>query len=298
MFDNMSTLFSTNMNKINQISPQELEYLQQLANIDIPPKTLYYKGKLPTERQLSVAIVGTRKPTAYGREVTEKLASELARRGIVIISGLAIGIDTIAHNATLSAGGRTIAVLANGLHRIYPSANKQLADKIIASGGAIISEYDPGIEPLQYRFLERNRLISGLADAVIITEAAARSGSLNTAGHALNQGRELLVVPGNITSAMSLGCNRLLNQGATAVNSIEDVLEVLNIGHNQAQSILPIGANPLEQKIIALIASGMRSGDKILAKSGATASDFAVALSMLEINGIIKSLGANNWTLR
>jgi DNA processing protein len=189
-------------------------------------------------------------------------------------------------------------VLANGLHRTYPSINQQLSNAIINSNGAVISEYEPGIEPMQYRFLERNRLISGLADAVVITEAAARSGSLNTAGHALNQGRELLVVPGNITSVMSSGCNKLLNQGALAVSSVDDILSALNIGKFTDQTVLPLGASPLEQKIIDLIAGGLRSGDQILAQSGGSASDFSVALSMLEINGIIKSLGANNWTLR
>lgn len=186
---------------------------------------------------------------------------------------------------------------ANGLHQFYPSTNQKLGEAIIVSGGAVISEYGEGIEPMKHRFLERNRLVSGLADCIIITEAAARSGTLNTAAHALVQGKDVYVVPGNITSPMSAGCNQLLRQGAIPLLSADDIIERLLPSSASAQTALPIGSTPLEQAIIDALASGLRSGDDILVQVKAAASDFNTALTMLEIHGIIKPLGANNWRL-
>lgn len=288
------------MLKINDIRPLEANYLQILQCIDDMPDTLYYLGTLPTERRPSVAIVGSRKPTAYGREVTVQLASELARHGVIIISGLALGVDALAHQATLDAGGTTIAVQANGLHRLSPNTNRQLGERIVKQGGAIISQYEPGIEPMQHRFLERNRIVSGLADAIIVIEAAARSGTLSTAAHALNQGKELFAVPGNITSPMSAGCNQLLRQGAMPVTSVEDVLSILIPASttDNAQRPLPLGSTPLEQAIIDALIDGLRDGDEILAKAKADSNNFNTSLTMLEINGIITPLGANRWTLK
>lgn len=288
------------MQKINEIRPLEHKYLQVLECVDDLSNKLYYTGVLPSNRRPTVAIIGSRKPTSYGREVTLKLASELAKHGIVIVSGLALGVDTLAHQAALDVGGTTLAVQANGLHRIYPNSNRQLADTIIEKGGALISEHEPGVEPMQYRFLQRNRIVSGLSDAVIVTEASARSGTLNTAGHALAQGKYVFAVPGNITSPMSAGCNHLLGQGAMPVTSTEDVLSVLmpNSGASPLQAPLPLGETPLEQSIIDALSGGMRDGDSILAKIGCSSGDFNTALTMLEINGIITPLGANQWTLR
>mgnify|MGYP001179564817 CR=1 FL=1 len=287
------------MHKINKISPLSHPYLQIAECIDGLSDTLYYMGKLPDTRRPSVTMIGTRKPTAYGKEVTYQIAYELAKRGAVIISGLALGVDAIAHQAAIEAGGTTIAVQANGLHRFYPTTNTSLAKRIIDSGGAIISQYEPGIEPMQYRFLERNRIVSGLADIIIITEAAARSGTLNTAAHALTQGKELFVVPGNITSPMSAGCNQLLTQGASPLTTVEDVLTVL-MPHDTGpiQQALPIGDSPLETAIITALAGGIRDGDTILATLEVSPTEFSTALTMLEINGHIRSLGANQWTLR
>lgn len=284
--------------KINKISPLSHNYLQILGSIATPPEWLYKIGELPPERQASVAIIGTRKPTAYGKEVTHQLAYELAKRGIVIISGLALGVDSIAHKAALEAGGRTIAVLGNGLPRIYPSTHRQLADQIVSSGGAILTEYEEGVPPMGFRFLERNRLVSGLADAIIITEAARRSGTLNTAAHALEQGKEIFVVPGNITSPLSAGCNALLRQGATPVTSTEDVLEAIAPDLLQPQSALPLGNTPAETTIITLLQSGIRDGEELQQKSQLQARELAEALTMLEIGGVVRSLGANQWTLR
>jgi DNA processing protein len=286
------------MYKINEIRPLELDYLQISRCIDDLPAMFYSIGSLPTERMATVAIVGSRKPTAYGREVTQQLAGDLARRGVVIVSGLALGVDAIAHKAALDAGGTTIAVLANGLDKITPTTNRQLGERIIKEGGAIISEYPVGIPPLQHQFLARNRIVSGISDAVIVTEAGARSGTLNTAAHALSQGKDVFAVPGNITSPMSAGCNHLLRQGATAVTSVDDILSVIMpVAANDNQAPLPFGANDVEQAIIEALAKGQRDGDEILAHMSIEPGEFNTALTMLEINGIIKPLGANNWTL-
>lgn len=284
--------------KINQTSPDNQEYLKILSSIAKPPKKLNYIGTLPSKRRPTVAIVGTRKPTPYGKEVTTKIASELAARGIVIVSGLALGVDGLAHKAALEAGGTTLAVLGCGLPRIYPTAHQQLAKTIVEKGGAIISEYDKDELARPHYFLERNRIVSGLADAIIITEAASRSGTLNTAAHALEQGKEIFVVPGNITSAMSLGCNSLLKQGATPLISSDDVLEVIAPELLKPQTSLALGNTPIEQKVIEAMQSGIRDGDEIQKSLEISATELSTALTMLEINGVIRNLGANQWTLR
>lgn len=284
--------------KINIISPQDYDFLQIIDTIAIPPKKLYFIGRIPSERTPTVAIVGTRRPTVYGKEVTHQLAYDLASRGITIISGLALGVDSIAHRATLEAGGTTLAVLANGLDQIYPATHRQLAKDIVKSGGAIVSEYEPDVEPHRFRFLERNRIVSGFADAVIVTEAAIRSGTLSTVAHALEQGKEVFVVPGNITSPLSAGCNNLIKQGAHPITSADDVLEIIAPDLLNPQVSLALGNNPLESKIISLLQSGIRDGDQLQNKSGVTASEFSQSLTMMEINGIIRALGGNQWTLK
>ena len=284
--------------KINRLSPDEHQYLQILSHIAKKPKTLYFAGSLPDTRRPTVAIVGTRKPTSYGKEVTTTIASDLARRGVIIISGLAYGVDALAHRAALEVNGTTLAVLANGLPEIYPVAHKQLAESIVEKGGVILSEYEPHAAAKSWTFLERNRIVSGLSDAVIITEAASRSGTLNTAMHALEQGKEVFVVPGNITSPMSVGCNQLLKQGATPITSADDILEVIAPELLNSQSILPLGNTPLETKIIELIASGIRDGDELQQKASSSATDLSTALTMLELSGAIKNLGVNQWVLR
>lgn len=287
------------MNKINHISPQDNDFTKVLGDVDISVNKLYYRGTLPVTRSFSVAIVGARRPTPYGREVTYQLANRLASRGAVIVSGMALGVDGIAHQGALDANGTTIAVQANGLDALYPSSHRQLGEKIIASGGAIVSEYEPGTPPMQHRFLERNRIVSGLADAVIITEANSRSGTLNTAAHALTQGRDVYAVPGNITSPLSAGCNKLIAQGAQAIYDIDTLIEqIAPLSTNAAQRVLPLGSTDLENAIIQALASGIRDGDEILRRIKADASEFNTALTMLEINAIIRPLGANQWTLR
>lgn len=284
--------------KINRLSPDKHPYLQIISTIAKVPEKLYFVGEIPATRQPSVAVVGTRKPTAYGKEVAHQLAYDLASKGVVIVSGLALGIDAIAHQAALEAQGTTLAVLANGLDSIYPATNRGLADNIIAHGGALISEYPPTTEARAYRFLERNRIVSGLSDAVIVVEAAIRSGTLATVSHALEQGREVFVVPGNITSPLSAGCNALLKQGAHPATRAEDILEIIAPHLLSRQTTLSLGNTPLETTIIELLKSGVRDGDELQVRSAAAATDFATSLTMMEIDGTIRALGGNQWTLK
>ena len=288
--------------EINRIRPDEHNFTQRLASIANPPKSLCFMGNLPNSGAPVVAIVGSRKPSAYGREVTEQLASDLATAGCIIVSGLALGIDGIAQKAALEADGTVIGVIPNELPDISPQTNYKLAMNIIKNGGAILSEWQKGDGKVvnRWSFLERNRLVSGLADAVIITEAAERSGTLNTAAHALSQGRDVFAVPGNITSPLSAGCNALLKQGAYPATEAKDILQIIAPEQlkKSSQNQLPLGSSPEETIIINLIAGGVRSGDQLQQQSGLSVSNFSTALTMLEINGVIKPLGANNWMLK
>lgn len=295
----MSTLFSTNRMKINETTPDKHKFLQITAHIPMPPKTLFYIGALPTKRVPTIAIVGTRKPTAYGTEVTNRLAYDLAAKGVVVVSGLALGVDALAHKAALQAKGVTIAVLPCGLNTIAPRTNRGLAIDIISNGGALLSEYAPGAEvSWKSNMLERNRLVSGLSDAILITEANAHSGTLNTAAHALAQGKTVFVVPGNITSPLSAGCNNLLKQGATPVTEAADILQVIAPDLVEPQAALALGSNPLETAVIELLQSGLRDGEHIQKQLNLATGEFNSTLTMLELQGIIRPLGANQWTLK
>lgn len=285
------------LGKINPINPSTNDFTSVLTNINEPPKELFLAGNLPSGRPACVAIVGTRRPSQYGREVSHRLAYDLAKSGICVISGLALGVDTIAHKAALEAGGLTVAVLANGLHKIYPASHEAIAIDIIKSGGGVISEYPVGVEAKKYHFLARNRLISGLADAVIVTEATERSGTLSTVNHALDQNRDVFAVPGPITSLLSIGPNRLLQQGAYAVTSAKDVLNIIAPLQTSYEKSLPIGMTLSEMAIINLLENGVRSGDDLLRLSKLETSDFLQTLTNLEMNSIIRPLGGNNWTL-
>lgn len=306
----MSTLFQHFFQKFNQIPPLEHNFTEVLDAIALKPKMLYFYGKIPENvsinnvecRPKSVAIVGARRNTRYGEEIAYKMAYELAKRGVVIISGLAYGIDSIAHRAALDAGGKTVAILGTPIDQIYPKSHEPLAREIIDKGGAIMSEYAPGAEFYpKVSFLERNRLISGLADAVVIVEAAERSGSLNTAMHALDQGKDLFAVPGNITSPMSQGCNKLIKQGANPYTGVDDILDLLfPLKKSKKQSVAqPIfGDNEVETAILKSLHNGISDGETIIDIEKMSVSEFNQAITMLEIRGLIRSLGANKWTLR
>lgn len=198
--------------KVKKITLADSAYPTVLREIAAPPKQLYYLGAPPDTwlARPRVAIVGSRGVTPYGKAVTEQLAGQLAERGITIISGLALGVDAVAHTAAIAAGGMHIAVLANGLDEIYPASNTNLARQLLSSGGTIISEYPEGTPSFKQNFVARNRIVTGLCDALLITEATEKSGTLHTARFALEQGKDVLVVPGNITSPTSVGCNNLI----------------------------------------------------------------------------------------
>ena len=305
----MSTLFSHFYSKINQISPLENNFTGALDAIAVKPKMLYFRGKMPenmmdddlTKRPKSVAIVGTRHCTKYGEEIAYKMAFELAKRGVVVISGLAYGIDSIAHQAALDAGGVTVAVLGTPIDRIYPRAHEGLAREIVEKGGMILSEYAAGekVYP-KTSFLARNRLIAGLADAVVIVEAAERSGSLNTAMHALDQGKELFVVPGDITHPMSAGCNKLLKQGANPYTDIDDLLDFFFPKRQKAglKQMVIFGDTPEELSLMKLMHDGIKNGEEMIKKTEMPVAIFNQTITMLEIKGLVRSLGANQWMLK
>lgn len=305
----MSTLFSHFYSKINQISPLENNFTGVLDAIAVKPKMLYFRGKMPenmmdddlTKRPKSVAIVGTRHCTKYGEEIAYKMAFELAKRGMVVVSGLAYGIDSIAHQAALDAGGVTVAVLGTPIDRIYPRAHEGLAREIAEKGGMILSEYAVGekVYP-KTSFLARNRLIAGLADAVVIVEAAERSGSLNTAMHALDQGKELFVVPGDITHPMSAGCNKLLKQGANPYTDIDDLLDFFFPKRQKAglKQMVIFGDTPEELSLMKLMHDGVKNGEEMIKKTEMPVAIFNQTITMLEIKGLVRSLGANQWMLK
>jgi DNA processing protein len=286
------------MSIINKIPTDQTNYLQMMAPIADLPKSLYLLGNLPGERLPSVAIVGTRRPTAYGREIAYRLSYELASKGVVIISGLALGIDSIAHQAALDAGGRTIAVLPGGLDRVYPASHSQLARRIVEKGNALVSEYPVGTQIFPVNFIARNRIVAGLSDGLLVIEAAIKSGTIHTVGFALEYGRSVMAVPGNITSPMSDGCNNIIKQGACAVTSISDILNEIGIStYKKVQTRLPLGDNPQEAALIKLIYAGIKDGDDLYIKSGLSAAEYSQTMTMLEINGKIRAYGGNVWGL-
>lgn len=297
----MSTLFSNFFQKYNAIRPQEADFTEVLESIALTPKRLYFYGKIPEKRVKTVAIVGTRKPTKYGEEVAYRLAFEAAKRGAIVISGLAYGVDSIAARGALDAGGITLAVLGTPIDRIYPREHVGLAQRIVEQGGAVLSELAPGEEFFpKTAFLQRNRIISGLADVVVVPEAAERSGSLNTAAHALEQGREVLAVPGNITSSLSQGCNKLIQQGAAPCTGINDVLELLfpeTKVRRRRRNVVIAGDDALETGILQRLAAGESEGEAIVRQTEMAAADFNQTITLLEIKGRVRSLGANRWML-
>ncbi|MBQ8985179.1 DNA-processing protein DprA [Candidatus Saccharibacteria bacterium] len=307
----MSTLFTHFFTKINHFSPLEHDFTEKLSSIAVMPKMLYFYGKMPEnvakngvmERPKVVAIVGSRHNTRYGEEVAYRLGYELGKHGVIVVSGLAFGIDSIGHRGCLDGGGVTVAVLGTAIDKIYPRAHLSLAKEIIEKGGAIISEYAPNENPImRCSFLERNRIISGLSDAVVVVEAAEKSGSLNTATHALEQGKEVFAVPGNITSPYSQGCNKLIRQGATPYTEPDDVLRLLFPEEYIKKSRAArkrglIGSNDVETAILTCISHGLRSGEEIMQAAKLPVEVFNQSITMLEISGRVHSLGMNNWGL-
>lgn len=277
-------------------------YPERLRRLSDAPTALHTVGAPldPLLRPPCVAVVGSRKVSPYGRQVTEQLAGQLAELGVTVISGLALGVDGIAHQAALEADGNTVAVLPAGLSRIYPATHRRLASQILKQGGALISEYDNSVkQPMPYFFIARNRLIAGLSNAVLITEAAENSGSLHTARFALEQGIEVLAVPGGINSSTSKGTNNLIKCGATPVTGLQDILHALGLeGQDIPNALKRTAGSPDENLLIGLIADGTIEGHQLLQISGLAVDVYNRAMTMLEINGKVRALGGDRWGLR
>ncbi len=292
-----------NLQEVNQ-NPQNAENVVKITTKAVKSgKMMSAEAQKSLERPKTVAIVGTRKPTDYGANIARKLAYECAKRGAVVVSGLAYGIDSIAHRGALEAGGITVGVLGTPIDQIYPRSHYGLAEEIVRTGGCIMSELAPGAEFYpKTSFLERNRIISGLADVVVIVEAAERSGSLNTAAHALEQGKDVFAVPADITRPMSQGCNKLIKQGATPYLGPEDVLDLLfppvKKRRRAVQTELLLGDTPAETAILQALGRGLASGEEILAATGLEAAVFNQNMTMLEIKGCVVALGMNKWALK
>lgn len=271
-------------------------YPRLLAEIPAPPPVLYVKGDVRADDDIAVAVVGTRRSTSSGREVAGRIAGELAASGVTIVSGLARGIDGAAHQAALRAGGRTIAVLGCGLDIVYPPEHRKLTEQIVEAG-ALLSDYPPGQPPDGPNFPARNRIISGLSLGVVVVEAPNRSGALITVDFALDQGRDVFVVPGSVLSPASAGSNRLLRDGARPVRSAEDVLEDLNIGQRQEQAavqqVLPLEEG--ERRVLALLTGEPQHLDEIAAAGNVPVYEAAALLQMLELKGLVRNAGAQHY---
>ena len=282
--------------QIGLLTWDDPDYPRRLAEIEQAPPLLFVRGDIVETDQWAVAIVGTRRVSPYGRQVTGQLAAELAQNGITVVSGLARGVDTLAHRAALRAGGRTLAVLGSGVDQIYPPENRKLADRIAACG-ALISDYALGTPPEGVNFPPRNRIISGLSLAVVVIEAGRKSGALITANFAAEQNRDVFAVPGSIFSMQSQGTNDLIRTGARPLTDIHEVLEALDltrvIQHREAGRALPVDA--VESQLLAVIGQEPCHIDEISARAGMTAESAAATLTMLELKGLVRQVGGMNY---
>ena len=283
--------------KIKIIKKSSLDYPRVLKEIHNAPKQLYVRGQLPKNHDLNFAIVGTRSASDYGKTLAFKIAKELSELGFNIISGLALGIDTRAHLGALDGKGKTTAVLGSAIDdaSIYPSENLKLVNKIINSGGAVISEYGPGTKSEIWFFPERNRIIAGLSRGVLVVEAPEKSGALITARIALEQNREVFAVPGSIFAKNSIGANNLIKNGAKLVSSVEDILEELNLTNLKPEAMSTPGEKNDLSKEEALILKTIETeplhADKISEITKMPVNQILSTISILEIHGIIKNIG-------
>lgn len=289
---------------LNQIEKQGIAvltwedeaYPARLKEIEQPPPVLYVRGALTGQDDWAVAIVGTRRVTAYGRQVTEELASFLGRNGVTVVSGLARGVDAIAHQAALRAGGRTIAVLGCGVERVYPPEHAALAEQIMGAG-ALVSDYAPGTPPEAANFPPRNRIISGLALATVVVEAGETSGALITAQFAADQGREVFAVPGSILAPQSKGANALIAQGARPLLSARDLLEVLNLSRATEQQAVrkAVPGDEIEAALLGVLGPEPLHVDEIRQQTGLPIERVSASLVMMELKGLVRQVGGHNY---
>lgn len=277
-------------------TPIDLSYPALLNEIAAPPPVLYYRGELLETDRVAVAVVGTRRITAYGREMTARISADLARAGVTIVSGLARGVDGVAHQAALDAGGRTIAVLGSGVNRIYPPEHRNLAQRI-AEQGAVVSDYLPDTLPDGVNFPPRNRIISGVSLGVVVIEAPDRSGALITVDFAADHGRDVFAVPGQANAANSHGFNRLIRDGARLVRSAEDILDDLQIMRKRemvaAQQSLPVSEE--DRRLLAVITAEPQHIDDLALLCDSTASEVSGRLMLLELQGMVRNAGAQHY---
>lgn len=278
------------------------DYPNLLSQIADPPRALFTRGKLPGAERPAVAIVGRRSCTNYAKQVTEAIAEELAGQGVAIISGLALGVDGIAHAAALKAQGITVAVLGSGIDKktVYPAAHQQLSEQIIKQGGAIISEYPPSFKPTQFSFPERNRIIAGLSLGVLVAEASAKSGALITAKCALDYNRDVFAVPHPITSEAGEGGNNLIKMGAKLTTCAQDILDELHISNVEQivknNELLP--ATPEESKIIPHLSREPIHIDVLIKLSGLDSQKINSTLTMMEMKGKVKNVGGMMYIIK
>ena len=291
------------MVKLEQYSIQVLTYHDEkyparLKEIYDYPPVIYIRGTLLPEDEWCISVVGTRRATVYGRQVTEEIVADLVRNKITIVSGLAKGIDTIAHQVALDAGGRTIAISGCGLDAVYPSENLNLAKRIIQQG-ALISEYALGTKPKAENFPRRNRIMSGMSLGVLITEADVTSGAMITANFAIEQNREVFAVPGSILSPASRGTNHLIQEGAKLVRSCSDILEELNLTavaqQLEMKEVLP--ATDTESALLKQLRPEPTHIDDVCRTSGLPVATVSSTLAMMELKGMVKQVGPMSYVL-
>ena len=271
-------------------------YPARLKEIDQPPPVLYVRGEYLPDDLFAVAIVGTRRVTPYGRQIAEELSSFLAANGMTVISGLARGVDAIAHQSTLKAGGRTIAVLGSGVDKIYPPEHRALAGQMMERG-ALISDYAPGTPPDASNFPPRNRIISGLSLAVVVVEAGETSGALITAEFAAEQGREVFAVPGSILAPQSKGTNRLIQRGAQPLLSASDLMQALNLTRageqKAARKVLP--TDETEARLLNVLGNEPLHVDEIRNQADLPIEKVSAALALMELKGMVRQVGGMNY---
>ncbi|MDA8219875.1 MAG: DNA-processing protein DprA [Dehalococcoidales bacterium] len=286
---------------VRAITLADEDYPERLRQIYAPPAVLYVHGEIIPGDELAVAVVGTRRATMYGREAAERLAADLAANRVTVVSGLARGVDTVAHRAAVDVGGRTVAVLGSGLDVIYPAENKRLAEAI-REQGAVVSEYPLGTKPDAANFPPRNRIISGLSLGTLVVEAGEESGALITADFALEQNREVLAVPGPIFARTSRGTNKLIQQGAKLVLCAQDILDELNLTSAPQQLemrelLAAEGGNAVEVSLLKVLSQEPQHIDEVCRQSGLAIADVSSALAMMELKGLVRQLGGMHYVL-
>ncbi len=280
--------------EVRLVTLVDAEYPSLLREIDDPPLVLYVRGKLPIDTSRALAVVGTRRSTQYGKMVAGRFASQLALRGLIVVSGLAAGIDAAAHQGTLDVGGHTVAVMGCGIDYPYPKRNQELQAKI-AEEGTVLSEYPMGTRPAKWTFPQRNRILSGLSRGIVVVQAPERSGAMITARLALEQGREVFAVPGNITTTTSAGTNRLIKQGAKLVETIDDILEefpdlrsmVAQQDEDGEKDREPGSLGELEKRVYELIGLDPVHVDDIIARADLSPTEASHVLLLLQLENLI-----------